>query len=125
MKKLTKPKTRKQSIASLQRKADALLQKKYVPMYPNCLVCGKHCEVMHHFVPKSQSSFLRYDKRNLINLCNSCHARHHLSGDPFIVGAILVAKGQEWANQLETDRHILQKTNKGYLLEVIKELEEE
>lgn len=120
---MKKTKTRKQSITTLRKTADRLLQLKYVPLNPRCFVCGQLTQVMHHFIPKSQSNYLRYRRENLIALCNKCHARHHLSGDPFIVAEIIKYAGNDWNNKLQTDRHILLKINKGYLQEVIEGLE--
>ena len=38
---------------------------------------------MHHHVPKSRSSFLRYDGKNLVPLCGGDHFKHH-NGDPSV-----------------------------------------
>ena len=95
--KLFGPKKKKlQSLPVLKRKADRLLQLKYVPLNPKCFVCGGPTSEMHHFIYKSQSKYLRYSPLNLINLCRRCHARHHLSGDPSIVATILERKGMAW-----------------------------
>ena len=94
--KLTKPKTRKQSIASLQKKADHLLQLKFVANNPTCIVCGDKTNCGHHVIYKSQSAYLRYSMDNLVPLCMSCHCKHHQSGDSEILKAILQEKGFDW-----------------------------
>lgn len=106
----------------LEKKADRLLQIKYVNKYPSCLVCGQQTSEMHHFIPKSQSNMLRYDENNLIPLCKRCHCRHHLSGDPSIVATIVRKKGNEWYDFLQHQRHEICKMNKEYLLNIIKSL---
>lgn len=107
---------------TLEKKADKLLQLKYVPLNPECLVCGKPTAEMHHFINKSRSNNLRYDKKNLVPLCKGCHIKHHLSGDPTIVVTIINKMGQEWYDDLQKRRHIIRKHNKGYLMTVIEEL---
>jgi hypothetical protein len=52
----------------------------------------------------------------------SCHCKHHQSGDSEILAKILKIKGNAWYEVLQAGRHILQKTNKGYLLGVIADL---
>ena len=81
------------SIASLRRKADKLYQKAYIPTKPRSIVSGEPAEVLHHFIPKSQSNNLRYDPDNGIPLTNKEHCRHHLSGDPSIVAKVLEVNG--------------------------------
>lgn len=105
-------------LGPLKRKCDRLLQLKYVALNPNCLICPNPTSEMHHFVPKSQSNYLRYDPRNLINLCRRCHARHHLSGDPSIVAEIIRIKGLEWYDSLNQDRLKIKKLNQGVLKEL-------
>ncbi len=124
--KLSKPKktkTRKQSLASLQRKADHLLQQVFTAGNPTCIVCGDKTNCGHHVIYKSQSAYLRYIMDNLVPLCMSCHCKHHQSGDSYILAKIIQVKGDQWMAGLQQTRRTLQKTNKGYLLGVIEELE--
>ena len=114
--------TRLQSIKTLKRKADRLLQKSFVQEFPICLVCGKPTSEGHHYIPKSQSNNLRYDFTNLIPLCRAYHFKHHMVGDPHIMEVILHIKGEEWAEDLNIRRRVIRKLNKTYLKEVIKEL---
>lgn len=114
---------RKNKIKILRTKADKLLQSKRVLLNPSCFVCGGTTSEMHHFVPKGRSNNLRYYEKNLIPLCRSCHARHHLSGDPEIHAKILFKMGEKWFDDLQVRRRIICKLNVGYLEEVIKRLE--
>ena len=110
------------SIKTLRSKADRLLQLKYVPLNPVCLVCGQPTSAMHHVIYKSQSANLRYNPSNLVPLCSRCHCKHHLSGDPVIIATIINKKGQEWFDLLQKKRHVICKFNQGYLKEIISEL---
>ena len=105
---------------ALEQKCDRLLQIHYVPLNPNCIVCGGMTSEMHHVIPKSQSNELRYFSSNLVPLCKRCHCRHHLSGDPNILATIIKIKGQEWFDDLQSRRHNICKLNREYLLNVIK-----
>ena len=77
-------------------KADRALQDYYRTLGLLCEICGKPQEVMHHFIPKSQSAVLRYDERNLIPICKGCHFRHHLTGDATIHGTVQSKRGEAW-----------------------------
>ena len=105
---------------TLRRKADKLYQLKY--RGTECLACGKPAEVVHHFIPKSQSNNLRYDPDNAISLCNSCHFSHHTKGDPHIVSTIIEKNGLEWVNELQNKRSVICKFGIGYLQDKIEEL---
>jgi len=109
-------------LGALKRKCDRLLQLKHVPLNPKCLLCDNPTSEMHHFCPKSQSNYLRYDPRNLINLCRRCHARHHLSGDPSIVAEIIRIKGMDWYDGIKQDRHKIKKLNVGTMKEILEQL---
>jgi 5-methylcytosine-specific restriction endonuclease McrA len=113
---------KKKTIKSLVREADRLLQLKYVPLNPKCFVCAGPTSEMHHFIYKSQSSYLRFDPMNLIPLCRRCHSRHHLSGDPSIVATILERKGFKWNEQLQAVKRKPIKLNKAYLEIIIDDL---
>ena len=100
---MKKTRLRRKSLSEKRRlidKADRLLQDYYRTLKLDCLVCGARSDIVHHFVEKSQSAGLRYEPLNLVPLCRSCHARHHLAGDPEIVGTIIKKKGQAWYNKL-------------------------
>lgn len=112
----------KQSLRALEKKADRLFQIKLIEQKPFSAVSGEPTEVIHHFIYKSQSNNLRFDNDNGVPLTNKEHARHHLSGDPAIVAAIIKHYGEAWFDDLQKRRHIIYKTNKENLLKVIAEL---
>lgn len=87
-------------------KADRNLQDTWRKENPNgkCQVCGQKAYALHHFVPKSQSAILRYDRKNCVPICKSCHTKHHLRGDPMIHGTIIKKRGVKWFSYLERKR---------------------
>lgn len=107
----------------LKKKMDKMVQRICVSNNPICFVCGKPTKECHHYIPKSQSLNLRYDFRNLIPLCKSCHFRHH-KGDPQVHKVILEKKGFEWHEALQRDRRKIFKNTLGNLKEVKERLEE-
>lgn len=111
----------KSKLQSLKKKLDRLIQEKYVPINPRCLVCGEKTNCMHHFIQKSQSLFLRWDVRNLVPLCSKCHCKHHVTGDPAIVESIIFQKGFAWFDELERDRRKVFKVNVAILKEMIEQ----
>ena len=115
--------TRQQSIKALKKNADKLYQIKLIAEKPFSAVSGDPTEVIHHYVRKSQSNALRYDYDNGVPLTNSEHFKLHKTGDPDIFAKILNHYGQEWHDDLQVRRHILTRINKGYLKEIIVDLE--
>lgn len=105
-----------------QKACDDLMQDINRKNFEYCEACGQKNEVGHHYVPKSQSSFLRYSFRNLIPLCHSCHFRHH-KGDPVVAAKILLKRGEEWQNWIESVRRTIIKTGIPYYRQVYKQLE--
>ena len=87
-------------------KADRALQDHFRRIYKGmtCEVCGKPYNVMHHFVEKHLSAALRFYHPNLVRLCNSCHARHHLGGDASIHATVMKTRGIAWWNGLAKKR---------------------
>lgn len=94
-----------------QKQCDKLLQELVRAKNTKCLLCHNPCEVGHHFIRKSLSSYLRYDLRNIIPLCNSCHCKHHLQEDPSFEIKIVDIMGRDWYNGLEVDRRKYNKVN--------------
>lgn len=92
--------TSKKGKKPLIRKADRALQDYYRTLALNCEVCGGLSDIVHHIVEKSQCLGLRYEPLNLVPLCNSCHAKHHLAGDPNILGTVIKKRGQKWFDNL-------------------------
>jgi hypothetical protein len=113
-------KTRKAGVNSLRRQADHLFQIKLIKLKPKSIISGEPTEVIHHFVPKSQSNNLRYDTQNGIPLTNKEHCQHHLSGDPFIVAMIVNTLGKEWFDDLQIRRLIPRKLTTEYLMNIIR-----
>ena len=115
---------RKQSIGTLRRKADELYQLAGIKQKPKSIISGVPTQVIHHFIYKSQSSFLRYDLDNGVPLTHKEHARHHLSGDPAILAKILKVNGQKWFDRLQMKRRLGFKMNKTNLKITIKRLQD-
>ena len=65
-----------------------------------CEVCDAPAKQVHHFFPKGSYGHLRYHLKNGISLCQKCHLRHHLSGDPTIHQTIIEKRGLDWYNNL-------------------------
>lgn len=91
----------KNSIRRLKIKADRLLQDWFRIHCPflKCEICGKNFEVMHHFVEKSKSNYLRYHPTNLIPLCNFCHSK--IQWDNTIQVKIALKMGDDWFSIIE------------------------
>lgn len=111
----------KSKLTKLREDCDRLMQQLGTKKYKWCEVCGAPRQVLHHFYPKSQSSRLRYDSDNLINLCNGCHMRHHQAGDPTIHATIIKNRGVDWYDQLSKTRFEMIKVNIAYY-SAVKEL---
>ena len=109
--------------AKLIDEADELFQAVGIAMKPKSTVSGKPTEVIHHFIPKSQSNNLRYDLKNGVPLTNGEHTRHHRGGDPEIAATIIKNMGNKWYDDLQARRRIFCKLNIGYLEGVIINLE--
>lgn len=109
-------------LRKLERQADALFQIKMKEKYPVSVLSGLPTEVIHHFVPKSQSNNLRYDERNACPCTNGEHFRHHNTSDPSLSIAFIKTRGQKVIDQLNRDRHVICKHTKEYLEGVINEL---
>ena len=108
----------------LRNKADRLYQEIGRTLYKKCLVCGQPYAALHHFIPKSASSALRYNLSNGIPLCHKHHCRIHSSDDPFLVTEILKIKGADWYDELCTiRRNTFIKDSLEYYENVVKNLE--
>jgi 5-methylcytosine-specific restriction endonuclease McrA len=82
-------------IAKLRKECDKLYQTALLKKNKTCFGCGRRAEVIHHFIPKSLSAFLRYDEMNGTPLCNSCHFSHHSKYDPAILLKVREKMGEE------------------------------
>lgn len=105
----------------LRNKADRLIQEAGRKKYNSCLVCGKEMACLHHYVPKSICSALRYDFDNLVPLCHGCHMKHH-NGNPDIHNTVNKNWGDEWLNRLNQKKNMIVKTNEKFYKDVIERL---
>ena len=115
-------KERREKIRALELRADALFQKSGKMMFP-VSVTGEPTEVIHHYVPKSQSNNLRYNFKNACPSTNGWHYRHHEYGDPTLSDAFKKKFGQKRIDYLTEQRRINITHTEEYLNEVIEELE--
>lgn len=115
-------KNKRAEIRKLEKRADALYQIRCRELKPVSIISGEPTEVIHHFVPKSQSNNLRYDMSNGIPLTCGEHFRHHTCGDPIIMSTIIAKNGLAWSNLLNKKRHIICKHTKEYLEGIIESL---
>jgi len=99
------------NLGKLQREADRLMQELGRKKFPKSLISGLPTQVLHHFVPKSVSSMLRYDWDNLIPLTNAEHCRLHQSPDPTTNARILEIKGMDWFKELKRRSVMYHKVN--------------
>lgn len=89
---------KKTSKQKLRSQADKLWYLKCLD--PQCEVCGCASIQVHHFFPKHLYPELRYDLENGVNLCISCHFKHHHLGDPKIHQTIIKNRGNKWYDNL-------------------------
>lgn len=102
----------KSNTSKLQKECDRLMQEVGKLKFPTSFISNAPTDVMHHYVPKSVSSGLRYDWDNLIPLTNAEHCRLHQSPDPDIENRILFRKGGEsWYQQLRLRGNQYHKVN--------------
>lgn len=111
---IKKPK-KKQSVSYWSRKADKQMQQTGRIIYEDrgCLICGGKYSCLHHFYPKSQTTYLRYNWKNLIPICAKCHFAHH-NGDPEIHASVIRIKGDEWFEKLKAERNKNRYIKAGY-----------
>jgi len=110
-------------ISYFRNRADKLLQELGRLTYDKCLICGRAYSCLHHFMPKSSCSALRYEWDNLIPICSSCHLGIHSNRGASLIGKIIGIKGQDWFDALEKKKIGYLKTNITYYNDVIKRLE--
>jgi len=114
----------------LLNKCDALLTPIIKLITPYCEGCGHPTEVAHHWIEKSRSANLRYDFRNLVALCHSCHAKIHNRFGNSVVGGLDVAetvikkRGRKWKTDMDRDGRKVIKFNVPYLQGKLQELKE-
>lgn len=113
-----------------QKEADKLLQEYVRTTFPRCEACGAKTQVGHHWIEKSRSNLLRYDLKNIIPLCNSCHTKIHnlfgssVTGSLKIAEIIIKKRGEEWKKEMERLATKTVKTGRGYWLEQLGKVKE-
>ena len=83
--------------------ADTVLQDYYRREFGDrkCEGCGKPMELMHHYVLKCHSNYLRYNHpENLIFICKKCHSQVHGFHGELINAQIILKRGQSWLDKL-------------------------
>lgn len=115
-------KERREVIRKLEKYADSLFQEAGKKLFP-ISVTGEPTEVIHHYVPKSQSNNLRYDFLNACPSTNGWHYRHHYTSDPTLSDAFKKKFGQKRIDYLTEQRRITVKETKERLEAIILELE--
>lgn len=116
---------KRSKLGVLRNKADKAMQILGKKKFPKSLISGQPTQVMHHFFPKSVSSFHRYNWDNLIPLTNGEHLRLHHSGDPDYEQIIINIKGKRWYNKLNKHKRDYTKINVAYYEEVYEKLQHE
>ena len=110
----------------LHNEADKLWAEVVMRRHDNkCFVCGKQAISAHHFIPKQQSAFLRYDLENGIPLCRSCHFQIHWKSDPIFPLIIAFKKGKAWVEYLAQRKHKPITINIQWLEKQIQKLKDE
>lgn len=118
----------KSSVSQLRNKCDRLLQEWNKGRTKFCECCGGQNQAGHHWVEKSTSARLRYEKDNIIPLCNSCHCKIHnrfgnsITGSYDVATIIINKRGEKWYNKLNKTRHEIVKISKGYFENILEEL---
>ena len=106
-----------------QREADDLMQEINRATGGHCEACGGKNEVLHHYITKALSSFLRYKWENGIKLCRSCHFTHHFQEDAHIMETVERKRGKEWVDWIEAHRRLPQQTGVKYYQGICEGLE--
>lgn len=109
-------------IGKLKARADRALQDAFRRNNP-----GKKCEmcrvnefqVMHHFIWKSQSNYLRYVEKNLVYVCNPCHSKFHAFPDPTYPIKLAKMRGSEWVEYIESHKRKLKDDNRKELESIL------
>jgi hypothetical protein len=96
---------------SLKKEGDKLLTPLAKQLHPYCEACGMQSSVGHHFIEKSRSNLLRFDLRNIISLCQSCHTKIHNQfrgnslGTHDVVERVIKSRGTKWYKELRSLEH--------------------
>jgi hypothetical protein len=101
-----------------QRESDDLMQTINRLSGGACESCGGKNEVLHHYITKALSSFLRYRWENGIKLCFKCHFNHHIRNDPAIMERVERKRGTGWVDWIEEHRRLPQQTGVKYYQQI-------
>lgn len=104
IKKIKKKKVLLRPINKLVKDADREMQEAGRKVYKKCDCCGRPMSCMHHWWPKSMSSYLRHHWGNVVPICNACHIQHH-SGNPSIHDTIKKKYPENYFEDLEREKH--------------------
>ncbi|MCR4330229.1 MAG: HNH endonuclease [Candidatus Roizmanbacteria bacterium] len=117
----TKKKTKKKlpTIGKLKSTADRTVQDYFRRVKEKCELCFHAYQVVHHFIPKSLSNYLRYDPMNFIYICSKCHSKFHSFPDPMIGIRVERIRGDKWVEYIEKHRYLLKKDNRAELNGII------
>lgn len=111
-------------ITTLRNKADRLYQELGREMFNKCF-CGKPYSNLHHHIPKSRSSNLRYSLENGVPICAGCHFQHH-NGDTRIaykyIPYMKKLYGKDWESKLVKESVKIIKTDRIYYNNIIEKL---
>src|SRR3990167_10692320 len=110
---------KRKSIGKLKAEADRSLQDHFRRIKKYCGLCGGIYQVMHHFIWKSQSNYLRYVEKNLIFVCNKCHSKFHAFPDPTYPIKVAKMRGQKWVDYIDSHKHKLKSDNRAELQSII------
>jgi len=110
---------KKPTIGKLKAKADRAMQDYFRLIKTKCELCPNPYQVAHHFIYKSKSNYLRYDEKNLIFVCNSCHSKFHSFPDPMIALRVRALRGKKWEDYITANRHKLKSDNRKELEEIL------
>lgn len=97
-----------------QKKADRAYQEWGRKTYKTCF-CGGTYSCLHHFILKSHSLYLRYNKMNGVPVCVKCHCNIHLREDFILIlqmeDYMTKVWGEGWRNFIKDNRYKIQDRN--------------
>ena len=115
---MKKKSSKRKSMGKLKSEADRAMQDHFRRVKTKCEMCGGQYQVAHHFIHKSQSNYLRYDEKNLIFICNSCHSKFHRFPEPMMAIWAERLRGTAWVKYIEKYRHTLKRDNRVELIAI-------
>lgn len=99
---------KKPAVKTLKNKLDKLYQQWGHRTYGFCILCGSPMSCLHHFIHKQQCTGLRWDKKNGVPVCMSCHCRIHSRNDPADIfkmsSAMCKFHGADWLEYIDSVR---------------------